>query len=47
MHLSGQHFEPAMESFNNARVPAIFPHDETPEMWTISFVKFSSPKDLD
>ena len=41
MHLSEKCFESAMESFDKARVPAIFPHDETREMWTISFVKLS------
>ncbi|KAF8553994.1 hypothetical protein OG21DRAFT_1140929 [Imleria badia] len=44
MHLSEMQFECAMESFNKARVPAIFPHDESREMWTLSFIfgwKFS------
>lgn len=43
MHLSEQQFEYAMESFHKARVPAIFPHDESREMWTLSFVMFSPP----
>ena len=38
MHLSKKYFEHAMESHRNARVPTMFPHEETPEMWSISFV---------
>ncbi|KAI9457059.1 hypothetical protein HD554DRAFT_2303563 [Boletus coccyginus] len=44
LHLLEKQFEQAMGSFKNTQMPAIFPHDETREMWTISFLfgwKFS------
>lgn len=47
MHLSKDKFDDAMESFNKARMPAIFPHEESREMWTISFVTLSPPNSID
>ncbi|KAG9316089.1 hypothetical protein JVU11DRAFT_3762 [Chiua virens] len=44
MHLHERIFEQAIQSHRRAQVPPVFPHHETREMWSISFIfgwKFS------
>ena len=35
MYLSKKDFEHTVEAVKKVHIPTIFPHEETPEMWTI------------